>query len=435
MRILIVGPGGSHLAAAVADVLAEEGSAKRMVLCDTVEQALDTVRRDSAFELLFCDAALDIHQLTHALAAERITLPLIACGVDVDAAAAVRAIKAGAQEFLPLPPDRTLIGAILRTVSRDRREVIGQDPRMAATLLRARQVAKSDATVLITGATGTGKEVLARGIHAASRHAGGPFIAVNCAAIPEALLESELFGHEKGAFSGALARRIGKFELANDGTLLLDEISEMDVRLQAKLLRAIQEREIDRVGGGHAIRVTARIIATSNRDLRAEISRGTFREDLFFRLNVITLTLPSLAERPADIAPLASHFARHFAELNGFAPKPLTPAAIARLERHGWPGNVRELENVIHRAVLLSEGDTLDSVEFSGERPAPVATASFVGRSIDDVERDLILRTLEHTLGNRTHAAMILGISIRALRNKLRDYLSQGCEVRAPKAA
>jgi two-component system response regulator FlrC len=291
--------------------------------------------------------------------------------------------------------------------------------------------------VLITGESGTGKEVLARLIHRTSRRARGAFVALNCAAIPENLLESELFGHEKGAFSGALARRIGKFEAADGGTLLLDEISEMDIRLQSKLLRAIQEREIDRVGGSAPVRVNVRILATSNRDLPAEAAAGRFREDLFFRLNVVGLRIPPLRERPADIPALATHFARHYADINGLPQRKLSRPALALLSAQYWRGNVRELENTLHRAVLLAEGDEIgpDAIELPGARPAPPApNGTFVSRRMDDMERALILDTLSHTLGNRTHAATMLGISIRALRNKLKDYAQAGIEVPRPQA-
>jgi DNA-binding NtrC family response regulator len=280
--------------------------------------------------------------------------------------------------------------------------------------------------------------VLARHIHKSSRRANGPFIALNCAAIPENLLESELFGHEKGAFSGAIARRTGKFEAADGGTLLLDEISEMDLRLQAKLLRAIQEREIDRLGGNAPVRINVRILATSNRDLTTEIDARRFREDLYFRLNVVNLRIPPLRERPADIPALAAHYARHYADANGMPNRPLSNTALARLSAQPWRGNVRELENTMHRAILLASGDEIgaDAIDMPNAPPQPTAaTSPLVGRRMDDVERDLILQTLSHTLGNRTHAAAILGISIRALRNKLRDYMQSGIAVPPPREA
>ena len=265
---------------------------------------------------------------------------------------------------------------------------------------------------------------------------------MNCAAIPEHLLESELFGHEKGAFSGAIARRLGRFEAAHRGTLLLDEISEMDIRLQAKLLRALQEREIDRLGGSAPVRVDVRILATTNRDLIAEVRRGAFREDLYFRLNVISLRIPALRERPGDIVALAEHFCRKYAGVNGLPYRPLAQIALSRLTTHHWRGNVREMENVVHRAVLLANGpeiaaSDIELTQSDGARPVtegPLSggIASLVGRRMDDVERDLIIETLGHTLGNRTHAATILGISICALRNKLRDYTAKGVAVPPP---
>ena len=299
--------------------------------------------------------------------------------------------------------------------------------------------------MLITGESGTGKEVLARHIHRRSRRAGGPFVALNCAAIPDNLLESELFGHEKGAFSGAVARRIGKFEAADGGTLLLDEISEMDIRLQAKLLRALQEREIDRLGGAAPVQVNVRILATTNRDLPAEVQRGTFREDLYFRLNVVSLRIPPLRERPGDIAALAEHFARRYADVNGLPFRPLSrERAAAARPRMRWRGNVRELENVhpprgaARRRRRRSASRRSNSARLPASRPQAARSAggiaSLVGRRMDEVERDLIIETLGHTLGNRTHAATILGISIRALRNKLRDYAAQGVAVPPPAA-
>ena len=240
-----------------------------------------------------------------------------------------------------------------------------------------------------------------------------------------------------------MARRLGKFEAANRGTLLLDEISEMDVRLQAKLLRALQEREIDRLGGSAPVKIDVRILATTNRDLTAEVHRGTFREDLYFRLNVVSLRVPALRERAGDIPALADHFCRKYAAVNGIAWRPLTPAALARLTAHQWRGNVRELENVIHRAVLLAAGAEIGSADIELTPNAGMSygsetkqgVASLVGRRMEDVERDLIIETLGHTLGNRTHAATILGISIRALRNKLRDYSARGVAVPPPAAA
>jgi DNA-binding NtrC family response regulator len=344
-----------------------------------------------------------------------------------------------------------MIAAVLAAVSDDNRPMIAEDPAMRAVIAMAEQVAPSEASILITGESGSGKEIVARHVHQKSRRTSKPFISVNCAAIPENLLESELFGHEKGAFTGAVARRIGKFEEANGGTLLLDEISEMDTRLQAKLLRAIQEREIDRVGGSQPVRVDIRILATSNRDLVQAVRDGTFREDLLYRLNVVNLRLPPLRERPGDILPMAEFFIRKYAAANGLSPRVLSAEARRRLLGHRWPGNVRELENAMHRAVLLASGDIIEEGAVrlpdgqplgpsdAGARAAQVAATtaeaisrSFVGQTVAAMEQQLIIDTLEHCFGNRTHAANILGISIRTLRNKLKEYTEAGISVPAP---
>src|SRR5580704_208058 len=442
MKVLIIGSLAGDLGQAARIAI---GRGAKLDQADDADSALIRLRTDAHIDLVLCDIAHDIGAIVAALAAERMAIPVVACGTGDDPDAAVRAIRAGAREFLPLPPDPDLIAAILEAASGESHTMIVHDEVMAAAVKRAEQVARADASVLISGESGTGKEVLARHIHRKSRRAGGPFIALNCAAIPENLLESELFGHEKGAFSGALARRLGKFEAAHHGTLLLDEISEMDIRLQAKLLRALQEREIDRLGGSAPVRVDVRILATTNRDLTAEVKRGTFREDLYFRLNVVSLRVPALRERPGDIAALAEHFCRKYAGVNGLPYRALMPTAVSRLIAHHWRGNVREMENVIHRAVLLATGPELaaEDVELTQsegkvqrtEAMASAGVASLVGRRMDDVERDLIIETLGHTFGNRTHAATILGISIRALRNKLRDYAARGVAVPPPAAS
>lgn len=265
-------------------------------------------------------------------------------------------------------------------------------------------------------------------------------IAVNCAAIPDNLLESELFGHEKGAFTGAVGRRIGKFEEANNSTLLLDEISEIDIKLQAKLLRAIQEKEIERVGGSKPLKLNIRIIATSNRNLQDEVRDGNFRNDLYYRLNIINLHLPALRERKEDIPIFVEHFIEKYSHCNEMPVKPLTEAAMEKLHHYAWPGNVRELENTLHRAVLLSTGSAIDAdaiiLTEDGAVPLNAAPAAannmgLVGRTMESVERDLIFQTLDHCLGNRTRAAHVLGISIRTLRNKLKAYQETGISVSA----
>jgi DNA-binding NtrC family response regulator len=448
MRLLIVGPLEGQLTEATK--LAMEGGAK-VAHAPSIEIALASLRAGRGADLLLVDVMMDISSLIASLDAERIVIPVVACGTESNAAAAVSAIRAGAKEYIPLPPDAELIAAIIAAVARESSDFLYRDPAMARVVKLAEQVAPSDASVLITGESGTGKEVMAKYLHSRSKRAGRPFISINCAAIPEQLLESELFGHEKGAFTGAIGRRIGKFEEATGGTLLLDEISEMEVRLQAKLLRALQERLIDRVGGTKPVPVDIRVIATSNRNLSEAVKDGSFREDLLFRLNVVNLKLPPLRERPADIAALAEFFIAKYSKANGLSARTLSDEARAALLRAPWPGNVRELENTLHRAVLLSGGELIGpdailmpdgtglgeiaataSVAMQAAQTAETISRTMVGRTVADVERDLILDTLDHVLGNRTHAANILGISIRTLRNKLNQYSDEGIPVPGP---
>lgn len=448
MRLMIVGALEGQLSQATK--LAMDGGAKVAHAAD-IGIAIASLRSGRGADLLLVDVMADIPALIAGLESERIFVPVVACGTEANAAAAVNAIRAGAKEYIPLPPDAELIAAIIAAVARESADFLFRDPAMAKVVKLADQVAASDASVLITGESGTGKEVMAKYLHARSRRADKPFISINCAAIPEQLLESELFGHEKGAFTGAVGRRIGKFEEATGGSLLLDEISEMDGRLQAKLLRAIQERLIDRVGGSKPVPVDIRIIATSNRDLDEAVRNGSFREDLLFRLNVVNLRLPPLRQRPADIAALAEHFVEKYAMANGLGERRLSTEALDDLVKAPWPGNVRELENTLHRAVLLSGGEVIgpDAILLpdgtglaeAAHAASPAAQAAataesvartMVGRTVAAVERDLILDTLDHCLGNRTHAATILGISIRTLRNKLNQYADEGANVPAP---
>ena len=435
MQLLIIGKLGGQIGAA-SKIAMERGA--KVTLTDDIPSGLQALRNGQGGDLIMIDVALNVADLMVSLTEERINTPVVACGVKTDTAAAVRAIKAGAKEYIPLPPDAELIGAVLAAIAEESHALIFKDPAMEKVVRMAEQVAGSDASILVTGPSGTGKEVMARFIHMHSRRKDKAFIAVNCAAIPENLLESELFGHEKGAFTGAVARRLGKFEEADGGTLLLDEISEMDPRLQAKLLRVIQEREVDRIGGKKPVKVDVRIIATSNRNLQEEVANKNFREDLYFRLNVVNLALPGLAQRPLDIEPLAKHFIRKYADANDMPELPLTTAAMGKLKAYAWPGNVRELENTMHRAVLLggpgeigteavmltdeanttamaaaiqtrspSQGDAAAAYSAAGQ-------GNMVGRTVAEVERELIIDTLKHCIGNRTHAANILGISIPA---------------------
>lgn len=448
MRLLVVGKLNGQLSNAVKMAMTAGAKVSHV---ETIEAATHALRAGQGADLLLVDYDLDIAGLIEANESERIRVPVVACGVDPNAQKAGDAIRAGAKEFIPLPPDAEMIAAVLAAVSDDEKPMIVRDPGMQGVIGLADQVAPSEASILITGESGSGKEVIARYVHQKSRRANRPFISVNCAAIPENLLESELFGHEKGAFTGAVARRIGKFEEANGGTLLLDEISEMDARLQAKLLRAIQEREIDRVGGAKPVKVDIRILATSNRDLAQAVKDGTFREDLLYRLNVVNLRLPPLRERPGDVVALAEFFIRKYAKANGMLERPLSAEAKRRLAAHRWPGNVRELENAMHRAVLLATGPEIEegAIRLPDGQPlaapdpasraaqtaadaAEAVTRTFVGQTVADMEQRLIIDTLSHCLGNRTHAANILGISIRTLRNKLKEYTEAGVPVPAP---
>lgn len=407
-------------------------------IADNEEAGLDVLRSGKAIELVMIDVKLDVYKFISSLEQERINVLVVACGVANDPSLAVKAIKAGAKEYIPLPPDPEMIGAVLAAATRENHALIYGDKKTEAVLKLAKQVAPSEANILLTGQSGTGKEVFSRFIHDNSKRANKKFVAVNCAAIPETLLESELFGYEKGAFTGAVARRIGKFEEASGGTLLLDEISETDVKIQAKLLRAIQEKEIDRIGGKAPIKVDTRIIATSNRNLDECVKNGTFRQDLYYRLNVVNINIPPLKDRPDDIIVLAKHFAKKYSELNDIPLKEMTPAAEQKLLNYLWPGNVRELENTVHRAVLLSSGDKIDEdaillddidAVINPVAGTEMSGAEFVGSTVASMERNLIIDTLKHTMGNRTTAANILGISIRTLRNKLKQYQDEGFEV------
>jgi len=325
-------------------------------------------------------------------------------------------------------------------------EIITADRKMLELIQLAKTVAQSKATVLIQGESGTGKELLANLIFENSTRSTKPFVALNCAAIPENLLESELFGYERGAFTGAVSSKAGKFEFANGGTLLLDEISEMDIRLQAKLLRVLQEGEVDRLGGRRPIGIDVRIIATTNRNLAECVKAGSFREDLFYRLNVVNLTIPPLRERMGDVHRVSEYFLNHYSQKNSKTVLGFSTEAIQLLDSHVWPGNLRELENVVERAVITAQGTQILDKDICIERGNLSATlelsgsASGVeltkhdrnwapGQTLNDIERSVILEALQYHRGNRTHTARALGISIRTLRNKLADYRRIGIHV------
>lgn len=419
MRLLIIGDINSEIKTAID--IAKSKNAK-VVMVESCDQGVDFLCQGKGADLVLVDVQFDIKSLTKAMKNEKISTPVIAYGVQCSPKEAVLAIKSGAKEFLPLPPDERLIAAIFAALSDDTVKVIGDSQPIKDALAVADKIAASDANVLITGQSGTGKEVFSNYIHSKSKRKDQQFVSVNCAAIPENLLESELFGHEKGAFTGAVSRRIGKFEESSGGTLLLDEISEMDMRLQAKLLRAIQEKEIDRVGGNSPVKVDLRIIATSNRDLQAEIEKGNFREDLFFRLNIINIELPALSERKGDIETLSEHFIDKYIKNNGLLPKTLSSEALEKMASYSWPGNVRELENVLHRAVLMSDGDSIkaDDVHIiEKEEPNPENTSQQAGSA---AEKQMVFNTLGYCLGDMSKAANILGVSIDILREKLEKF-------------
>ena len=373
-------------------------------------------------------------------------LPIVIMTAYSDVKAAVEAIKSGAYDYLTKPlnfddlrqaMERALDHAALRhenkilqealAASLDTDGIISQSPAMRQVMRNLTAIAPSEATVLITGESGTGKELIAKAIHNNSRRRKEPFIAVNCAALAESLLESELFGHERGAFTGAEGRRKGRFLSADKGTIFLDEIGEISAAMQSKLLRVIQEREIQPLGSDQTVRVDVRILAATHRDLAQEAEQGRFRFDLFYRLNVVALHLPPLRERPEDIPLLAGHFLKKFAEKNNKQVKAFAPAAMRRLNSHAWPGNVRELENAVERAVVLLAGEYVEEWDLPpallvGPAEGSASVAIPAGISLEDVERQAIMAALEAAGGNKSEAARQLGITRKTLHAKLQKY-------------
>lgn len=407
--------------------------------------------RKQPFDLVLMDVRMPKKSGLEALKEIKVhnpAVPVLIMTAFSEVAAAVEAIKSGAYDYLTKPLDFEKLKVVLRnvfahvglirenaTLSRSlaateaQTGMVGRSESMRALWEMVRTIAPTDATVLITGESGTGKELVAKAVHAASRRARGPFVAVNCAALTESLLASELFGHEKGAFTGADKKHEGHFPKADGGTIFLDEIGEMPLSMQVKLLRVIQEREVLSVGGNKAVPVDVRIIAATNRDLAKEVAAGTFRQDLYYRLNVVTLALPPLRERADDIPLLAQHFMARFADKNNKNIKGFTPGAMDRLVRYAWPGNVRELENVIERASILLLGEHIS------ERELPERFAASQGDALtdalttdcptlEDVERAVILKTLKRFGGNKTEAAKALGITRKTLHAKLSKYQS-----------
>jgi two-component system, response regulator FlrC len=404
-------------------------------------EALEALEREQ-FNMVVSDlrmSPMDGLQLLGEIRSRHPALPVMLMTAFGEVDKAVAAMRCGACDFMlkPFEP-KALLDQIARYATPPQAEgVVASDPRTREVLLLGSRVARTDATVLLTGESGTGKEVLARYIHDQSARSRGPFVAINCAAIPDTLLETTLFGHERGAYTGAQVAQAGKFEQANGGTLLLDEISEMPLGLQAKLLRVLQEREVERVGGKKPIPVDIRVLATSNRDMTAEVAAGRFREDLYYRLNVFPLHIPPLRERPDDLLPLAKHFISVHGGRLGRHPA-LTHTAKAKIAAHAWPGNVRELENVVQRALILAPADTIEAEHLllSGAAatvsslqpalPTVDSDTTVSSANMKDLERQHILETLAKVGGSRKKAVELLGISERTLRYKLAQYREDG---------
>lgn len=433
-------------------LLVEDEYEERMALCDALKDwgfnvtaVSDGVCALEKFKEHDCDLVitdlrmpkLDGIGLLRKIKEQKNDLPVILISGYGTVESGVEAMKFGAVDFIAKPfPLRVMKSVVAKAMGhglfssgeRDSRplesSIITKNHQMFRLLDLARTVADSKAPVFIQGESGTGKELFARFIHNESPRRNKTFMAVNCAALPDGLLESELFGHERGAFTGAVSRKLGKFELARGGTVLLDEISEMNIHLQAKLLRVLQESEVDRVGGHHPVPIDIRVIATTNQNIESAIKAEKFRADLYYRLNVIPIKLPPLRDRKDDILVLADYFIKKYNKLDGRHVKGLTEETAQAFIRMEWPGNVRELENVVERGVLLCQGGVIDKYDlFVDEKPRAVADPSFSPTgSLKEMERRMIFHTLDKTNGNRTHAAEILGISVRTLRNKLNEY-------------
>ena len=419
----------------------EKNSALQLESCSYAQKALE-ILNSRPYQILYSDLRLDDMSgvdLTQQVTRQFPSLHILVGSSVGTAQDVIAAMQAGASDFIIDPSDSELIENAFEKAVRDilktqtpspinrktNKAFITRDSALLGVLDIARKVAPSTATILVTGESGTGKELLASFIHDHSNRKDEPYVAINCAALPEQLAESELFGHEKGSFTGAISRKIGKFESAGKGTLVLDEVTEMALPLQAKLLRALQEREIIRLGNNRSIPIEARVVAISNQNMKAAVKSNTFREDLFYRLNVIPLTIPPLRERKTDIPLLAEYFFNRFCSQNASTMHTISDQALDLLIRQPWQGNVRELENTIERGVLIGSGEKLlpehlileDTFAESSRQPSLAA-----GVTVREMEKDLILNTLNEVNDNRTHAAKMLGISIRTLRNKLNEY-------------
>ncbi len=405
-----------------------EGEGHEAALAADVPEAVERLAAAETLDLVLTDLKLPSGSGLEVLAEarrRRADLPVVVLTAFGTVTAAVQAMKAGAVDFLEKPVDLDALFALVRSLTRPAEgpavyqaagapEIVGVHPRLRAVLRLVERVAPTQSTVLLTGASGTGKELFARTVHALSPRAAGPFVAVNCAAIPESLVETELFGHEKGAFTGAGRRRSGRFELARGGTLFLDEIGELPLTVQAKVLRVLDDRSFERVGGDETLTSDARVVAATNRDLEAMVGAGEFRSDLLFRLEIFPISLPSLAERPGDVPLLARHLATKVAERHGLAVPELAEEAMERLAAAPWPGNVRQLANVIERAVILHPGARVGAAE--------VAALLTPGAEAADNEESRVRSALEAAGGDRKRAAAALGISYRTLLRRIRDF-------------
>jgi DNA-binding NtrC family response regulator len=432
MPVLIVEP-NTREAASLSECIKRHGLVPLMT--DTMKSALSILGKEG-LELVLMSLNGNKQRVVDFLQSSRLVEPVPPVIVLAEHASledATEMMRFGAFDFWVKPVQTERLAKTIGMITDretaapeikdpDTRPIITQNPRMIQLKTLAQRIAGSNATVLVQGESGTGKELLARFIHRESDRRDKPFIALNCAALPEGLLESELFGHEKGAFTGAIKAKEGKFELANTGTLLLDEITEIPVHLQAKLLRVLQESEVDRIGGRYPVKVDVRVIATTNASIEKSVAEGLFRKDLYYRLNVIPLKIPPLRERRDDIALLARHFCEKYSTSHKRRLCDISPESMKRLQAHSWPGNVRELENVIQRGVLLNTGSELtpECLLFDGDEQTGAGEIELM--SIGEMERILISKALGSVQGNRTKAAEILGISVRTLRNKLHEY-------------
>jgi len=439
-------------------VEAVEALGHQPIAARNAEEALEYLTKESP-DLVLTDLrmpGIDGIELVRNIKGSYPNLPAVLVTAQGTIEAAVEAMRLGAEDFLLKPLTHEAIEAVIDRIDRTTKlmreneylrsevvsasapEMVARSPKMLDLLRTASKVARSKGTVLISGESGTGKERIAQHIHRNSPRANGPFIRVNCAALSEQLLESELFGHERGSFTGAHKMREGRFELADGGTLLLDEIGEISPALQAKLLRVLEEEEFERVGGTRTLKVDVRVIATTNRDLAAEMKRGSFREDLYYRLHVLPLAIAPLREREDDVVALAGSFAAYYARQNGRDTPRLSPETVERLKAWHWPGNVRELENVIQRAVVLMKGDSIDTEDLNfgpaGELESittPVEeafdmAAFLADRPMAEIERVAILATLDSARGNKTEAARRLGLTARTLSNKMKLWRELG---------